>query len=130
MFFQDHEKAIYSPESLPDAKFDPLAVDRALVKATHGMLHELLVKYQPVTGETGDVSKEGRRLAEVEKAEAEEQLIAAARIAFGMKEFPENTDGQILEVLHDYLEWMEGKGSRVKHPPTSQPSSESPVSAL
>ena len=32
MFFEDHEKKIYSPASRPDLQFDPLAVDRALTR--------------------------------------------------------------------------------------------------
>src|SRR5262249_33606143 len=125
MFFEEHERTIYSPALQPDKRFDPLAVDRALVVATGGQLDKLLKLWQPVTTDQGDISAEGQAQAKVEYAKAEEVLCAAARKVFGIPAFPEATDAVALEVLVDYLRWMQGKGSRGETPPTSsQPSDE------
>ena len=109
MFFQDHEKQIYSPPGC-DQKFDPLALDRALTKASGGRLNEWLQAWSPES--EGDVSAEGKRKTSVEQADAEELLVEAARKAFGLPPFPESTSAQALEYLLDYLWWMEGKGVR------------------
>lgn len=135
MHFQDHEKRIYTPESRPDLKLDPLAVDRALTKASGGQLSTLLKQWQPVERDasgvplTGDISDNGAN-AELVRAAAEEKLAAIAREVFGFKPFPESTDAEALEVLLDYLWWMEGKGVTAGTPPTLRMPTEQEISEL
>lgn len=131
MFFEDHEKAIYVPATRPDLAFDPLAVDRALVIATNGKLSDLVAEaYPPLVDdgqggkvEGGDISAEGQALSKLTKRAAEGPLADAARKAFGIAAFnpqdPNTTDGAVLEILLDYLWWMEKKGKRGETPPTS-----------
>src|SRR5262249_43332767 len=114
MFFADHEKRIYSPEGCPRA-FDPLALDRALTRASGGRRGDLLAAWQATDVSTGDVSEPAasRTLA---GAAAEEDLVRAARVAFDLPDFPACCDATALEYLCDYLEWMEKKGSRGETP--------------
>lgn len=133
--FEPHEKAIYSPESLPDLKYDPLDIDRKLTITTGGTFGELVDRYRPIRylpdgkPETGDISPEGIKKAKVDRAEAETELVRVCRKVFGLPEFPDCTDGQALEILHDYLWWMEGKGSREGMTPSSPPPSDSSLPA-
>jgi hypothetical protein len=118
MQFEEHERAIYSPQIATERQYDPLAVDRKLVAASEGRIDQLLRAWQPVTKESGDISDEGQRTARLEYAAAEEQLALIARKAFDLPPFPECTDGIALEYLVDYLVWMEKKGQRGETPPT------------
>lgn len=125
MFFEDHEKKIYSPASRPDLQFDPLAVDRALTRHSGGRFSALLDDWRPVElgpdglPLEGDISAQGLLDAAVGRAKAEEELVAIARKAFGLPDFPDCLDGAVLEILTDYLWWMEKKGQRDGSPPTS-----------
>lgn len=123
MFFADHEKRIYSPEG-SDLKFDPLALDRALTRASDGRLNDLLEAWQAGDLARGDVSESKASRALV-VAEAEGELARVARSAFGLPDFPECCDATALEYLCDFLGWMEGKGSRGSAPPPSPSPSDS-----
>lgn len=123
MFFEPHEKTIYSPEG-SDKKFDPLAVERALTIATGGKLNDLLTQWRAASDGLGDISPEGKAQSRVAAAEAEGQLAAVARAAFGLPPFPDCTDADALEWLCDYLRWMEGKGSRGSPSPDSSTNSQ------
>lgn len=118
MFFQEHEKQIYSPQG-SDHKFDPLALDRALVTASGGRLNVLLKQWQPLPDGEGDVSADGKARDAVARAEAETELAAVARKVFSVPDFPDATDAHALELLCDFLWWMEGKGVRGETPPPS-----------
>lgn len=122
MFFQDHEKQIYSPQG-SDKKFDPLAIDRNLVIASDGRLNDLLKQWRASSDGLGDVSKDSQRNNAIQSAMAEEALARAARLVFGLPDFPDCTDAAALEWLCDYLDYMEGKGQRGKTPPHSSESS-------
>lgn len=130
-YFEPHERAIYSPESRPDLKYDPLELDRKLTIRSRGMFGELIDRYRPIElapdgkPATGDISPEGIRTAKVDRAEAEAELVKLVRDVFELPSFPDCTDGQALEILHDYLWWMEGKGSREGKTPSSPPPSDS-----
>lgn len=127
MFFKDHEKAVYAPPGHPagDAKFDPLALDRALVRATGGKLADLLRQHAAGSDGLGDVSPEGQAANALMSADAEEQLVRAARAAFALPDFPACTDGAALDLLWHYLAYMEGKGSAGATPPASPAPSDS-----
>lgn len=125
-YFEPHEKMIYSPADRPDLKYDPLDLDRKLTVHSGGLFGELVDRYRPIEygpdglPTTGDVSPEGVKKAKVDRAEAEAELVKVVRKAFDLPEFPDCTDGLCLEILHDYLWWMEKKGSREGMPPISQ----------
>jgi hypothetical protein len=122
MFFQDHEKQIYSPAG-SDLRFDPLDLDRRLVLHSRGNLPILWVLWKT---QTGDVLIDGvadDASAALERAMAEEQIVRAARNAFQLPDFPDCTDAQALEYLCDFLEWMRKKGRRGETPPASPASS-------
>lgn len=131
MHFEAHEKAIYSPESRPDLKYDPLDLDRKLTIISGGTFGDLVDRYRPIEygpdGKplAGDISEDGVKKAKVDRAEAEAELVGVVRKAFVLPEFPECTDGQALEILHDYLWYMEKKGSREERTPISPPPSDS-----
>lgn len=113
MMYQDHEKRIYAPKGAPDGmSYDPLALDRTLVRATNGNLGGLVRDWQAVTDDLGDVSPGSKERNALTSAEAEEQLVRAARVAFGLPAFPECLDATALEWLTDFLEYMAGKGTR------------------
>jgi hypothetical protein len=124
MFFQDHEKTIYSPEG-SDMKFDPLALDRALVTASGGKLAELIEQWKSGSDDKGDVSASGKAERQIASALAEGELVKVARVAFKLGEFPVDLDAEALEYLCDFLEWMKKKGRRGETPPDSPGHSES-----
>lgn len=127
MFFPERDRLIYTPPDHPDqsARFDPLALDRALVRATGGRLADLLAQHQAGADGLGDVSPGAGAKNALMSAEAEEQLVKAARAAFGLPDFPDCTDGRALEMLWHYLEYMAGKGRPGEPPPTSPGSTDS-----
>lgn len=134
-YFEPHEKTIYSPTEFPDHKYDPLAIDRKLTSLSGGAWGDLVDRYRPIKygpdgkPETGDISPEGIKEAKLDRVKAEEEVVRIVRKAFDLPEFPDCTDGQALEVLHDYLWWMEGKGSREGTTPSSPPPSDSSLPA-
>jgi len=125
MFFEDHQKMIYtpSPGCLPDGrasqKFDPLAIDRALMVATGNALARLVEDWKAVDRDEGDISPQGRAATIERSCRAEETLANAARVAFALPAFPDCTDAVALELLCDYLEWLKKKGTRESTPPGS-----------
>lgn len=110
MFYQEHEKKIYSPEG-SDKSYDPLALHRSLVTETGGKFDELWVDWTCVSSDSGDVS-EPQSQKELASALAEGELVRAARKAFKLPEFPDCLDAVVLEYLRDFVEWLEGKGQR------------------
>lgn len=115
MFFEDHLKQIYSPKG-SELKFDPLVLDRALVAESEGRLNDLLIQWRAGTDGLGDVSDGAKYDNAVMSADAEDELVRIARGAFGLPEFPDCLDATALEYLCDFLEWMEGKGTRGSAP--------------
>ncbi len=114
MFYEEHERKIYHPASAPEGMiYDPLALDRTLIRATGGRLSGLVSDWQSVNDKDGDVSPGSDARNSLRSAEAEEQLVVAARIAFGLPGFPECLDSTALEYLIDFLGYMAGKGKRV-----------------
>jgi hypothetical protein len=112
-YFTDQERAIYTPAALPDAKFDPLSVRRTLDVHTGGRLAAAVEAWSaglPRGDGLGDVRPAPRTPDEtVEAAKAEAVLVAAARQAFHLPPFPEATDAAALELLFDFLGWLEKK---------------------
>lgn len=122
MFFEDYEKLIFSPIGL-DRKFDPLAIDRALRKASGNTLGKLIETWKAVDRDEGDISDEGRLKTALAADEAEESLARIARIAFDLPSFPDCTDGVALEYLCQYLDWCkkkETKGTTMPDSTTSE----------
>jgi hypothetical protein len=118
VFFSDREKEIY--ESPLGGRYDPLRVDRLLTVHSGNRLDEWIRVRNAATGPpTGDISKEGKTATKVAAAEAELELAQAARLAFALPDFPECGDATALEVLYDYLGWMEGKDSAAGTPQSS-----------
>ena len=111
MFYQDHEKTIYSPPST-ELKYDPLAVHRKLLTATGNKFDELWAAWCGADSDLGDVSIP-RDQRVLESLDAEGKLAHAARAAFDLKPFPDTLDATALEYLRDFVRWMEGKGQRV-----------------
>lgn len=124
MFFQNHEKAIYSPPDC-DRKFDPLALERTLRIVSGGRLPDLLADWTAGFDDRGDVSSDPERAKEIQRAnavlsaQAEGELVRVARVAFELPPFPDSSDATALEYLQDYLEWMAGKGTRGSSPQPS-----------
>lgn len=108
MFFEDHEKLIFSPEG-SDQKFDPLALDRALRKESGNRLSKLIETWKLVDRDEGDVSEDGRYKTMLASDEAEAELANIARRAFHLPNFPDCTDGFALEWLCQYLDWCKKK---------------------
>ncbi len=102
---------IYTPEG-STTKYDPLALDRLLRVATGNKLAKLVEQWKSADSDEGDISEEGMLEKLAASCEAEERLAHAARVAFNMPDFPECTDGQALELLCDYLDWLKKKGQR------------------
>lgn len=127
MFFPAHEKLIYAPPDHPaGASYDPLALDRELVRLTGGRLSALLVQHRAGSDGLGNVDAGAEADNALQSARAEEELVRAARTAFGLPDFPASTDGVALELLWHYLEYMEGKGEPGATRPPSADCSASP----
>lgn len=120
MFFEDHEKRIYTPNVIgsESRQYDPIRLDNLLTIMSKGKLPTLLADAQPDDGK-GDVSVEGKRERSVARAAAEMELAAITRKAFDLPSFPECTDALALEHLYDYLEYMSKKGMRLARTPQS-----------
>ena len=108
MFFQEHEKQIYVAPN--GGKFDPLAVERALVVHSGGKLNEILKAWSAGSDGQGDVGDGAKEQNRILSAQAEEMLAGIARKVFQVPDFPDGLDAQALECLCHYWEWMEGKG--------------------
>lgn len=121
MFFEDHEKKVYTPTGT-SFKFDPLAIDRALRVATGNRLARLVTAWKAIDSDEGDISEDGVQKKILASCEAEELLAGAARAAFGLPQFPDCTDAEALEMLCDYLDWVKKKGTRESTPPDSSTS--------
>ena len=120
MFYPEHVRKIYRPAFADEnTMYDPLAVERTLVRATRGNLAGLVSDWQAPSDGVGDVSEGSRERNALTSAEAEEQLVRAARAAFSLPPFPESPDAVALEYLLDFLEWMEGKGLRAANTQSS-----------
>lgn len=111
MFFEDHEKLIYSPEG-SDKKFDPLALDRALRKVSNNQLGKLIDAWKAPDSDEGDISESGRLATVLSSDEAEESLASIARTVFDLPAFPDCTDAVALEYLCQYLDWCKKKGMK------------------
>jgi hypothetical protein len=127
MFFADHEKLVYAPAG-SDLALDPLALDRRLTLATGGRLHDLWSDWK---AREGDASVAGTNMTAAEAAltaaRAEEQIAAAARLAFGLPAFPDGPpDAVVLEYLCDFQDWLKKKGRRGDPPPASPTTSPGP----
>jgi hypothetical protein len=128
MFFEDHEKAIYSPhvEGFTERQYDPLVVLRCLALETGNKLSTLVDTWNAPCNEDGDVSVEGRARVEEAFHFAQQKLAHVSRKAFDLPEFPEATEGQVLEVLFDFLDYLEKKGQRPVSGPLSPTTSPAP----
>lgn len=111
MFYQDHEKKIYSPPG-SDKKYDPLAVERLLTVLSDGHFEKIWNTWVAINDNSGDI-KYTHEMRAVASADAEMHLVKIARGAFQLPDFPDCLDAEVLEVLRDYIGWMEGKGQRV-----------------
>lgn len=118
LLFTPDERGIFE---LPDgSRHDPLAVERALVRATGGKLDRInaILREDPHPDDHPD--KAAQRQG---KAEAEEMYLAAGRAAFNLAASPEVTDATVLDALDRFWEWLEKKGWPAASWPTSRPSS-------
>lgn len=117
MFFPEHLRKIYTHELLPDKSFDPLLVDRMLVVESNNNINTLIAMRNGAYTDLGDVSVEGKKQSAIDSAKAEIELTRIARCVFS---FPQETlSAVVLEVLYDYMGWMEGKGQRAGMPSSS-----------
>ena len=101
MLYSEPEKLIYV--SPLETKYDPLAVQRKLIIASNGTINNYLSIWSD------------EKATELEKANAEEFLVAVARKAFNLPSFDEDnsvTDDVVLNCLTSFLEWLEGNGKR------------------
>lgn len=97
MFYSATERQIYRSPLMQD--FDPLALNRSLIKESKGEINQWL---------KGWVSEDPLLVAE-----CEELLVKTARKVFGLKAFTEpngHSDSQALAVLDHFLRYCEGKG--------------------
>lgn len=134
MFFEEHVRKIWSPALNPELKFDPLSIDRELSRATNGKLADLIKQWDLQLGPdgrpaVGDISDDGVKQAWIDRADAEITLARAARSAFNLPAFPDCTDAVALDMLVEWLWWMEGKGQAAGMPRTSSPLSGSDSSS-
>ncbi len=109
MFFTDAQKLIFTSTVEEPKKFDPLALDRALRKASNNRLGYLIETWKAVDTDEGDISVDGRLQTVLESDKAEEALANIAREVFGLSPFPDCTDGVALEYLCEYLDWCKKK---------------------
>lgn len=115
--FSEQDRQIYT-DPATGRKFDPLAVKRAITAATNGQFNVLVAA---VSG--GDPAR---------AAEAQGRLIAAARLAFGLKPLDPDTGQGVLdavayEALIGFTRWLKGKGPRAQTRPNSAPCTDYPA---
>ncbi len=99
MFYTEADKLIYT--SPINKKYDPLALHRRLIVSCGGVINMRLATW---TSETA---------SDIERAIAEEDLVAVTRQAFNFKPFDQEdgvTDGVALNCLVDFLGWIEKNG--------------------
>lgn len=111
MFFEEYQKKIYQYPGR-EQKYDPLEVDHLLTIYSENRLNEYIAYRNAPHDDLGDVSPQGKLTAKINAANAEIQLTDIARKAFGLPPFPEMMTAEVLEILYDFLEWMEKKGER------------------
>jgi len=114
MNYSEQERNIYT---YPDGirRGDPLAIRRRLLIHTAGKINDLL-----------DSMESPDPLA---VAVAEEQLLPAVRVAFGLRGLEEeapDTDAASLETLSHFLDWLDGKKVFTAVRPTSPPCTDLP----
>jgi hypothetical protein len=107
MFFQDHEKLIYTPPGCPRS-YDPVVLDRTLTVVSGNRLDALVADRNAAGDDVGDVSTAGRSQRAITSAQAELELIPIAKAAFSLPE--ETPAATALEYLYDFLGWLEKKG--------------------
>jgi hypothetical protein len=117
MFFEEHEKQIYSvPFTLGKEKeprqYDPLVIDSYLMIVSENKLNELIGDFNSVSSKTGDIGADTKNKNQILHAHARLELARIARKVFTIPEPPECLDAHALEVLFDFVEWMEKKGKR------------------
>lgn len=108
MFFQDHEKLIFSLEG-SDKKYDPLALDRAFRRESNGKFSALIDLWKAADRDEGDISQDGRLKTQLCSDQAEEELARISRLVFDLPLFPDCTDGVALEYMCQYLDWCKKK---------------------
>jgi hypothetical protein len=99
VFYPDADRLVYAAPS--GSRHDPLALHRRLVLASGGTLNDSLA----VWGDPG--------AAEVDRAAAEDRVVAATRRAFDLKPFDADggsTDAEVLALIRHFLEWLSKKG--------------------
>lgn len=104
MFYTPAERLIFTS---PLGAFDPITLQRKLVIASGGALNNWLAVW-------GD-----SKAPEIAVATAEESLVGAARVAFGVKPLTADggtTDREVLDTLCAFLRWAEGKDLRGSSP--------------
>lgn len=107
MFFQDHEKLIYTPPGCPRS-YDPVVLDRTLTVVSGNRLDTLVADRNAAGEDSGDVSQAGKTQRAIIAAQAELELIPIAKAAFSL---PEETPAAVaLEYLYHFLGWLEKKG--------------------
>jgi hypothetical protein len=97
---------------------DPLAIQRRLFIHTKGRVNDLIA------------ARDGEDL--LAAAEAEEELIVAARTAFGFGEFEAGgvIDAEVLAELDRFAEYLEGKGQGRPTTPGGSHSSDCPPGSV
>jgi len=123
MFFTDKEKSIYTPSG-SDISYDPLRLNHLLTIESGNRLNELIALRNAQQDNLGDVSKEGKNRAAVEAAKAELELVEIARKAFYLTDVKKWNDASVLEVLYEFLGWLEGKDETAGKPLLSELSHE------
>lgn len=120
--FSERERTIYRS---PDGRdFDPLRVERQLRIASGGRLNEWLdeiANFDALLG-AANVPIADLLQANVAAAQAEDQVVAAARAALAYDK--SILDAEVLSTLDHFLRWLEGKDSPAASGPTSPPATE------
>ena len=129
MYFSDQEKLIYKPE-WSEHGYDPLHLLNQLIVASGGRLYEWVEHRNAAVEDTGDVSVGGRRTKWMLAAQAELELARVARGVFGFPDSPVMFDGEALERLFAFLEYLEGKGEAAGRPQESSENSHTPSPPL